>query len=400
MTHSNKLFLLLCLSLTTVFAHAQGAFTDHFTGGYDTNIWNVRSGANGSPFGCTFSPSMITPNVAGITLNVSPGQCSELQSRAFYSYGRVEGSLRTGNTPGTVSSIFTYTSWWDAPGRAWQEIDIEFLPTLGNVVHTNVIYQPQNGQYQSWELDIGLSQYGVDIKNDVVRIGFEWSDTQIQWYLYDAWGNHHVIRTVYKNTSGQSSLNQIPAYAWPTDPTRLMINHWHGDNSQEGLYFPGQYNNQTAWAYYDYLSFNPLGSSGSSSSSSGSSSAAFSILQQAESYTVMSGVQTEATSDTGGGQNVGWMDAGDWMAYGGITIPATATYRVEYRVASPGGSILSLDLNAGQTQLGQLAIPATGGWQNWTTVSHTMQIPAGTHSVGIFAPQGGWNINWFRITRL
>src|SRR5690606_18523517 len=159
----------------------------------------------------------------------------------------------------------------------------------------------------------------------------------------DAWGNHHVIRTVYKNTAGQSSLNQIPAYAWPTDPTRLMINHWHGDNSQEGLYFPGQYNNQTAWAYYDYLSFNPIGTSGSSSSSSSNSSAAFSILRQAESYTAMSGVQTEATSDTGGGQNVGWIDAGDWMAYGGITIPATATYRVEYRVASPGGSILSLD---------------------------------------------------------
>lgn len=69
-------------------------------------------------------------------------------------------------------------------------------------------------------------------------------------------------------------------------------------------------------------------------------------------------------------------------------------------MASPAGSQLSLDLNAGATQLGAVAIPATGDWQNWTTVTRTVQLPAGTHSVGIYAAQGGWNINWFRITRL
>jgi hypothetical protein len=377
---------LFCISVLT---HAQSAFKDNFTGGYSSSIWNARTGSNGTPFGCSFSPAMISGNTAGITLNVSPGQCSELQTKGFYGYGRFEGSMKTGNTVGTVSSIFTYTSWWDSPGRAWQEIDIEFLPSLGNVVHTNVIYQPQNGQYQSWELDIGLSQYGIDIKNDLVKIGFEWSSTKIDWYLDDAWGNRHTIRTVYKNTAGQSSLNQIPAYAWPVDPARLMINHWHGDNSQSGLFFPKQYNNQTAWAYYDYIEYAKL-----------SAAPTFSVLKQAEAYTAMLGIQTQTTTDTGGGQNVGWINAGDWMAYGSINIPATGSYRVEYRVASPSGSMLALDRNAGQVQLGQLAIPATGGWQNWVTISHVVQLPAGTHSLGIYAQQGGWNINWFRIAQL
>jgi endo-1,3(4)-beta-glucanase len=129
--------------------------------------------------------------------------------------------------------------------------------------------------------------------------------------------------------------------------------------------------------------------------------ASFQQRIEAEDYSNMSGVQTEVTQDPEGGNlNVGWIDAGDWMAYANVTIPETAIYRVEYRVASPNGSVLSLDLNGGATQLGQVSVPATGGWQTWTTVSHEVEIPAGTHSIGIYAPQGGWNINWFRITQL
>ncbi|AQT60509.1 carbohydrate-binding protein [Cellvibrio sp. PSBB023] len=137
-----------------------------------------------------------------------------------------------------------------------------------------------------------------------------------------------------------------------------------------------------------------------SSSSAASSSAAFSRLIQAEAYTAMSGVQLDITTDTGGGQYVGWIETGDWMSYANINFPSSGTYKVEYRVASPSGASLSLDLNAGVTQLGQVAIPATGGWQNWTTVSHTVSITAGTHSLGIYAPASGWNINWLRITKL
>jgi len=122
---------------------------------------------------------------------------------------------------------------------------------------------------------------------------------------------------------------------------------------------------------------------------------------QAESYNVMAGVQTEGTTDTGGGLNVGWIDTGDWMSYHNINIPTTGSYRVEYRVASPNSSRqLSLDLNGGATVLGYVTIPNTGGWQNWTTVSHTVNINAGTYNFGIFAQSGGWNINWWKITKL
>ncbi len=125
-----------------------------------------------------------------------------------------------------------------------------------------------------------------------------------------------------------------------------------------------------------------------------------SVFIQAEDYNNMAGVQTEPTTDDGGGINVGWIDAGDWMAYYDINFPETANYLIEYRVASPGGSVLSADLNAGSIQLGTVNIPATGGWQNWTTVSHTVGVNAGTYQFGVFAPQSGWNINWIRITKV
>ncbi|RYF24819.1 MAG: carbohydrate-binding protein [Flavobacteriales bacterium] len=125
-----------------------------------------------------------------------------------------------------------------------------------------------------------------------------------------------------------------------------------------------------------------------------------SVLIQAESYTSMSGIQTEATTDTGGGLNVGYADTSDWMAYNAINFPTSGSYLIEYRVASGvNGAILSSDLNAGATQLGAVTVPNTGGWQNWQTVSQTVNVNAGTYNFGIYIQSSGVNLNWIRITK-
>ena len=255
-----KLWLPLATLCVTFLSPSLSAnyFKDNFSWGYNTSIWTARQGDNGTPFGCSFEPNMQSPSEHGLTLTLSQGTCSELQSNQFYSYGKVQGRLKSGNVAGTVSSIFTYTSWWDSPGRAWQEIDIELLPSLGNVVHTNIIYQPQGGLYQSWEQDIDLSQFGLDYRENLLMIGFDWSSNVIRWYLYDANGQEQTIRTVYKdNGDGVLANNEIPAYAWPVDNTKIMINHWHGDNSQEANYFPGQYYGASSWVYYDFIEYIP-----------------------------------------------------------------------------------------------------------------------------------------------
>ena len=126
----------------------------------------------------------------------------------------------------------------------------------------------------------------------------------------------------------------------------------------------------------------------------------FSLTIQAENFSYNNGVQLETTTDTGGGQNVGWIDPNDWMVYSNITFPTTGTYSIDYRVASlNGGGKLSLDLNGGSIILGQMDIPSTGGWQNWTTITQTVTITAGTYNLGVFAVTGNWNINWIRIRK-
>jgi hypothetical protein len=125
--------------------------------------------------------------------------------------------------------------------------------------------------------------------------------------------------------------------------------------------------------------------------------AASPTLIQAESYSSMSGVGLETTADTNGGQDVGWIDTGDAMTYNSVVFPTSGSYTIEYRVASPSGGSLSASLN-GTTQLGTVAVPATGGWQTWRTVSQTVNVTAGTYTFGIQVPAGGWNINWLRIT--
>ncbi|RAK68178.1 beta-1,3-glucanase family protein [Hymenobacter edaphi] len=129
-------------------------------------------------------------------------------------------------------------------------------------------------------------------------------------------------------------------------------------------------------------------------------SAGFSLTLQAEAANVNNGMTVETCTDAGGGQNMGYVDAGDYLVWNGISIPTTGSYTIEYRVASgAGGGTISADLNAGSIQLGNTAIPGTGGWQTWTTVSRTVTLNAGTYNFGIYAQSGGWNLNWVRLTR-
>lgn len=135
------------------------------------------------------------------------------------------------------------------------------------------------------------------------------------------------------------------------------------------------------------------------------------VVYQAESYTNFydttpgnsggalrnDAVDIEVTSDSGGGHNVGWIEANEWLVYGGLSVPASGSYIIRMRVASPSGASAAVDLNGGSIPLGDFAIPATGGWQNWTTVTRTVNINAGTYNLGVFARSTGWNFNWIEV---
>ena len=127
--------------------------------------------------------------------------------------------------------------------------------------------------------------------------------------------------------------------------------------------------------------------------------ASFSRQLEADLANVNNGMTAEACSDAGGGQDMGYIDAGDYLVWNGINFPTTGTYLIEYRVASgASGGTISSDLNAGSIPFGNTTVPGTGGWQTWTTVSKTVNVNAGTYNFGIYAQTGGYNRNWVRIT--
>ncbi len=120
-----------------------------------------------------------------------------------------------------------------------------------------------------------------------------------------------------------------------------------------------------------------------------------SIHIEAEDYTAMNGIQTENTTDTGGGLNVGWIDPGDWMEYV-VDIPVAGIYTVNFRVASiPGSAAVQFQVDGNVLTTANIA--PTGGWQNWVTLTQNVNLQAGTQTIRLYSPAQNWNLNWFQI---
>ncbi|UOB17462.1 glycosyl hydrolase family 8 [Abyssalbus ytuae] len=207
-----------------------------------------------------------------------------------------------------------------------------------------------------------------------------------------------------------SSANDVPdrdPYNW----TFLGSNdgtNWTTLDTRSGEDFPDRYqtrafefNNSQPFSYYR---FNLTNNSGNILQLSEieifgelySGNDGFSTRIEAEDYTYMSGIEVEDCSE--GGLNIGYIDAGDWMVWE-VNLPVSGTYTVEYRVASEsGGGTIQLEKAGGTPVYGTITVPATGDWQNWTTISHSVTLEAGAQEIAIAVPVGGYNINWLQIT--
>ena len=114
------------------------------------------------------------------------------------------------------------------------------------------------------------------------------------------------------------------------------------------------------------------------------------------------GVDIEATTDTNGGFNVGWMAAGEWLNYT-VNVAAAGSYRFDARVAASGaGGTFHVEA-AGVNLTGTLSIPNTGGWQTWTTVSTMITLAAGPQILRLVVDSASpagivGNLNFLRLT--
>jgi hypothetical protein len=108
-------------------------------------------------------------------------------------------------------------------------------------------------------------------------------------------------------------------------------------------------------------------------------------------------VGTQPTNDEGGGLNVGWIDAGDWMEYE-INVIEAGNYSVSYRMASQGGSSSGVNLLLDGNLVDSALVPNTGGWQLWQTADGgNISLEAGDYVLRFEAPGGGLNLNWIKL---
>ena len=109
-------------------------------------------------------------------------------------------------------------------------------------------------------------------------------------------------------------------------------------------------------------------------------------------------VDIEATTDTGGGYNVGWFDAGEWLEYT-INVQSAGSYQISARVASPYPWSTVTVVVDGSNVGSALAVPNTGWWQTWQTVtSQAVSLSAGVHALRIYTGTGGLNVNNLTVT--
>jgi hypothetical protein len=118
---------------------------------------------------------------------------------------------------------------------------------------------------------------------------------------------------------------------------------------------------------------------------------------QAESYSAMSGIRTQPTTDAGGILNVGWNNHGDWMDYA-VKVATAGTYAVSFRVATPYSGA-SFQLKSGNGAVLTTVSPdATGGFQIWQTVGVVVNLAAGSQTLRVYTSGNRtWNLDWMQF---
>jgi hypothetical protein len=130
---------------------------------------------------------------------------------------------------------------------------------------------------------------------------------------------------------------------------------------------------------------------------------AYSVIQ-AEAAAGQQGTEFEPTEDQGGGQNVGWINAGDWLRFDDVNFGDTAATQFAARVASDvgddGGGRVEVRIDSpGNPPAGTLSVDDTDGWQSWQTRTTAITPTTGLHTLFLtFASDDDaefMNLNYF-----
>lgn len=297
---------------------------------------------------------------------------------------------------------------------------------VDNVKATETIQLPNTGGFQQWET---TSVDGVYLEEGehVLKIYIDRGDFNFNYFqltgpsendaqpkIIDKKGTHEKKRV---ELTFSQPLNELPAehgFSFKVNGEEVSIASLNlVQNTPQIVVF----NLEEALNYHDVVLLSYSGSG--ITTKAGTSLAAFSdetiTVQleggvtpisipgkiEAEDFVDNSGFDLEETSDTGGGQNVGYTDNGDFLDYI-IDSDIDAYFQVDYRVSSEsaGGSLSLLTVGSTglTTEIDRVTFPATGAWQNWSTIQGGLvHITKGLTTLRLQANASQFNINWIRL---
>jgi hypothetical protein len=108
------------------------------------------------------------------------------------------------------------------------------------------------------------------------------------------------------------------------------------------------------------------------------------------------GVDIQSTSDAGGGHNIGWIVAGEWLEYTTV-VRDPGLYTLRLRVASTQPANEIRVRLAGADLTGAWAFDGTGDHQAWTTISKDVNLVPGQQLLRVEALTSGFNLNWIEL---
>lgn len=121
---------------------------------------------------------------------------------------------------------------------------------------------------------------------------------------------------------------------------------------------------------------------------------------QAEDYWEESGLSVENCFDVGGGQNLSYMNQGDYAKYL-VHVGESGYYNIKARVSSSynGGvfNIVLSDDSSDDTILNNFQVPNTGGWQSWQTIEKEFELIEGSFELTMNVLGNEFNLNWMEF---
>ncbi|MFT4760866.1 MAG: endoglucanase [Saprospiraceae bacterium] len=118
---------------------------------------------------------------------------------------------------------------------------------------------------------------------------------------------------------------------------------------------------------------------------------------ESEDFDFQEGVSLETTTDVGGGENIAFLDPGDYLDYE-VNVTSSGIYTIDYRTAAQFGTggleVQLIDAAGNINVISSPTFASTGDWQNWETTTENVQVPVGRYLLRVLITQSPFNMNW------